>query len=281
MASFQVEGLHVEHAPASPGGSGPARPPLLLVHGAGHGAWCWEHWLDVLPARGWECWALSLRNHPGSFAVDDETYRTRLRVTDYVADVAAVAARIGRPAIVAGHSMGGIVVQAYAAQAFAAQAATGSPRATGMAAPPVPAGIVLLASVPPGAFAPLRSAPIASDGPYLLTPDAAAAHYFHGLEPAAARRLMERLVPESPAVLNAYSLGDGLPIARGEIGCPMLVVSAEHDRTVVPHDRRIADHYGADYLFARGIGHDLMLDRGWERTLDAIEAWLRDRFGAG
>jgi pimeloyl-ACP methyl ester carboxylesterase len=277
MTSLKVAGLHVEHAPASAGGTGLDRPPLLLVHGAGHGAWCWEHWLDVLPGRGWECWALSLRNHPGSFAVDDETYRTRLRVSDYAADVAAVAAHIGRPAVVAGHSMGGIVAQSYAARAFAAQRSAPSARAP----VPVPAGLVLLASVPPGAYAPIRSAPIPSAGPYLLTPEVAAAHYFHGLDPGAARRLMERLVPESPAVMNEYSLGSGVPIGREAIGCPILVVTPEHDRTPAPRDRRIAEHYGADYLIARGIGHDLMLDRGWEGSLDAIEAWLRGRFRAG
>ena len=28
------------------------RPPLLFVHGLGHGAWCWEKWLDAAAAAG-------------------------------------------------------------------------------------------------------------------------------------------------------------------------------------------------------------------------------------
>ena len=28
-------------------------PPLLFVHGLGHGAWCWEHWLDAAAAAGY------------------------------------------------------------------------------------------------------------------------------------------------------------------------------------------------------------------------------------
>ena len=36
--------------PAEPDG----RPPVLLVHGAYHGAWCWEHWVDRLTADALE-----------------------------------------------------------------------------------------------------------------------------------------------------------------------------------------------------------------------------------
>ena len=111
---FEVGGLHVRHAPAVTGPS--SRPPLLLVHGAGHGAWCWELWMQVLPTKGWECFALSLRGHPGSLPVDRDTYCKHLRVADYAADVREVARHIGRPSVIIGHSMGGIVTQQYIAE---------------------------------------------------------------------------------------------------------------------------------------------------------------------
>jgi pimeloyl-ACP methyl ester carboxylesterase len=38
----------VERRPDSDSG----RPPVLMVHGLGHGSWCWEHWLDGVAAAG-------------------------------------------------------------------------------------------------------------------------------------------------------------------------------------------------------------------------------------
>ena len=48
--------------------AGAARPtPLLFVHGAWHGAWCWdEHFLDFFAAHGYAAHALSLRGHGGT-----------------------------------------------------------------------------------------------------------------------------------------------------------------------------------------------------------------------
>ena len=53
------------------------RPPLLFVHGAGHGAWCWAS------------------------------------IADYVSDVERVAADLPREPVLVGHSLGGLVVQKY------------------------------------------------------------------------------------------------------------------------------------------------------------------------
>jgi hypothetical protein len=39
-------------------------PPILFLHGAAHGAWCWaEHFLPWFAGRGCECHALSFRGH--------------------------------------------------------------------------------------------------------------------------------------------------------------------------------------------------------------------------
>ena len=46
----------VVREPAEPGG----RPPLIFIHGAWHGAWCWERFLDYFAARGYPCYAVDL-----------------------------------------------------------------------------------------------------------------------------------------------------------------------------------------------------------------------------
>jgi len=73
----------------------PAKPhptPILFVHGAWHGAWCWaEHFLPHFAERGYSAHALSLRGH-GASAGRAQLRRTR--IADYVADVAQVAGQL-------------------------------------------------------------------------------------------------------------------------------------------------------------------------------------------
>ena len=86
-------------------------PPILFVHGAWHGAWCWdEFFLDYFAAHGFEAHALSLRAHGAS---EGRAQLHRCRIRHYVEDVAAVAARPQTSPILVGHSMGGFVVQKF------------------------------------------------------------------------------------------------------------------------------------------------------------------------
>ena len=86
-------------------------PPILFVHGAWHGAWCWdEHFLDYFSEKGFAAHALSLRGH-GSSEGRERLRRVRLR--DFLEDVAAVAELLPAPPILVGHSMGGFVIQKY------------------------------------------------------------------------------------------------------------------------------------------------------------------------
>ncbi|MCS7071282.1 MAG: alpha/beta hydrolase, partial [Anaerolinea sp.] len=88
---------------------GPSSTPILFIHGAFHGAWCWQaYWMPYFSARGWDCYALSLRAHgatPGDIR--------RARIRDYVADVAAVVGDLPASPILIGHSMGGFTIQKY------------------------------------------------------------------------------------------------------------------------------------------------------------------------
>src|SRR6516164_11750402 len=82
----------------------PRATPLLFVHGAWHGAWCWaEHFLPYFSAKGYECSALNLRGHGRSSIKGSLRFA---RIADYVADVEKVAARMPAPPILVGHSMG-------------------------------------------------------------------------------------------------------------------------------------------------------------------------------
>ena len=91
--------------------SSPRPTPLLFVHGAWHGAWCWtEHFLPYFSAKGYACYALNLRGHGRSSIKGSVRF---VRIADYVADVEEVAARIPAPPVLVGHSMGGFITQKY------------------------------------------------------------------------------------------------------------------------------------------------------------------------
>ncbi len=87
------------------------RAPVLFVHGAWHGAWCWdEHFLDFFAQRGYRSLAVSLRGHGKSHAPKPMQFCS---IADFVDDIDSVAKTLPRPPVVVGHSMGGFVVQKY------------------------------------------------------------------------------------------------------------------------------------------------------------------------
>lgn len=84
--------------------------PILLVHGAWHGAWCWNKLLPELADRGATAVAIDL---PGSG--DDRTAISHVTMDAYVDRIVTALADFGRPALLVGHSMAGMSI-ARAAQ---------------------------------------------------------------------------------------------------------------------------------------------------------------------
>jgi pimeloyl-ACP methyl ester carboxylesterase len=83
---------------------------IMLVHGAFAGAWCWEPVLPGLRAAGHTVQAIDL---PG--AGEDRTPVAEVTLDAY-ADRVCSALAAGPPAVLVGHSMGGVVVTQAAAQ---------------------------------------------------------------------------------------------------------------------------------------------------------------------
>jgi alpha-beta hydrolase superfamily lysophospholipase len=85
-------------------------PPLLFVHGAWHGAWCWSPLMHYLAAKGFTSYALDL---PGHGTRESEGV-VGLGIMDYVAEVESVIDELAltKPILI-GHSMGGIITQKF------------------------------------------------------------------------------------------------------------------------------------------------------------------------
>ena len=57
---------------------------------------------------------------------------------------------------------------------------------------------------------------------------------------------------------------------------PMLVLGAEHDGFFTVRElRRTARAYRTEAHIVPGIGHDMMLEPGWQGVAERIDAWVR------
>jgi pimeloyl-ACP methyl ester carboxylesterase len=244
----------VERQPAHDEG----RTPVLFVHGLGHGAWCWEHWLEATAEAGRPAYAVSLRGHAGS----EGRLRTSL-LGHYVDDVVRTATSLGRPAVLVGHSMGGLVVQRALAR-YAAPAA--------VLVSPVPAHPAVAALMHVARQHPTDALRILAGGSLPLRPE----YLFRELPPAEAQRHTDRCSGESPLV--QYQLVMHAP-SRRPLGRPPVLLLATPDDNLVPVRgmRATAARYGAEVREFPGMGHDLMLDARWREPLDAMLGWLHER----
>lgn len=158
---------------------------FVLVHGAGHGAWCWEDVGSRLAARGHRVVALDLPGH-GRRAAEAR----RASVTAYAHAVADTMAREGvSRAILVGHSMAGVVIPKVAELAPARVA-----RLVFLAAVTLPSGSSLAEThFPPAARAMVRGLAAArGDGTYHFAAEHAWSRYLGDLprgHPAVVRAL--------------------------------------------------------------------------------------------
>ncbi|MBI4293837.1 MAG: alpha/beta hydrolase [Betaproteobacteria bacterium] len=255
---------HLELIACGPDSS--AHPPLLFVHGAYAGAWCWsEHFMPYFAQAGFRSYALSVRGHGESHGREGLALHS---LADYVDDLEEAIAHIGCAPIVIGHSMGGIVAQKYLERAS------------------LP-GTVLLASVPPQGML------TASFNLALLKPQLFSALngliYEGGVSLEAMREALfagpvslDRLTryyalmqPESPRALWDMTFFDLPQRWRMQVP-PLLVLGAERDLMVPPHQvAQCALAYSVEAEIFPAMGHAMMLEAGWQRVAERIVGWLR------
>jgi pimeloyl-ACP methyl ester carboxylesterase len=237
------------------------RPPVLLIHGYGGGAWYFDKYQRFLAEHGYPSYAPNLRGHCGSRLVAD---LGRVSVFDYIEDAREVARHLGRP-IVIGHSMGGLIAQKLA-ESDAVCAAV-----LQCAAPP--RGISLFSARLAvrqlkhlGAL--LGSRPLAGTrGDY-------DALLFNRIPESERAALFPRFVADSGRVGRELSVS-AVPVDERKVRCPVLVISCSDDRYVVPRiGRRLARKYAAPYWEYPRHAHFPQYEPGWEGIAGDIVRWL-------
>jgi pimeloyl-ACP methyl ester carboxylesterase len=238
---------------------------LLLVHGAWHGAWCWEdNLVPRLRAAGHEVTAIDLRHH----GAQPRDGLRRARVRDYVADLDAATRSLPAPLVVVGHSMGGYVTQRWLMDNRAAGAVLLAPVPVHGA---IPASL-RLARRHPVTFAHVNAT--LNMAPMVSTEALVRELFFAPDTPdEVVRRCHQRVGNESyRAYLDLLGL---VRVRPARVTTPVLVLGAERDGIFsVAEMERTARAYGTEAVILPG-GHDLMLDGSWETVAERIEVFVR------
>ncbi len=239
--------------------------PLVFIHGAWHGAWCWENFLPYFAEHGYEVHAFSFRGHGASEGREGLRWYS---FHQYVADLEQIIAGMSDPPVLIAHSLGGYVLQKYLEDCTA------------------PAG-VLLASIPtsgifmmllrmlkrhPGST--LKALLLMNPWYFVSTPALAKDYFFSDDFPE--DKFMEHyahIQPESFRVaLEAALLNLPRP---GKIKTPLLVLASETDRVfTIAEQEKTAQAYHTRAIIHTGMAHDMMLEVRWQNAADHILDWL-------
>jgi pimeloyl-ACP methyl ester carboxylesterase len=235
--------------------------PVLLVHGYFAQAAMFDEWLSLLARRGFPAYAVNLRGRGGSRPGTDIG---RASMADFADDVVAVARVLGKPYVI-GHSMGGLLAQMAAER--------GVVHAMALICPAPPRGILLftvrLALMQLKYLWPiLRSRPVdpsVEDLRILV---------FNHVPADAQSRFLEMFVADSGRAGRDMSL-NAVTVDKTLVTCPTLVFTADDDRFIPSRIvAKIAARYGAPLRVARGHGHMLPVEPGWQETAELVAEWL-------
>ncbi|MCV6637799.1 alpha/beta hydrolase [Candidatus Albibeggiatoa sp. nov. NOAA] len=246
------------------------KPPLLFVHGAFSGAWCWdEYFLPYFAKQGYPAYAVSLRGHGES---EGKAQLSLTTLADFVSDVEQVTKEFDQPPILIGHSMGGMVVQKYI-EAHPSTAA------------------ILMNTVPPSGLS-MSMFYMAMSSPFLLIQ----LGLIQGASPAFASPEMIKQALFSNDDVSDDILQKFLSHWHGEAQLavaemlhwkltpsktptvPMLVLGAGKD-VFFPQSNTCltAHHYHADWHTFQNLAHAMMLEKDWQSVADYILDWLKTK----
>lgn len=256
----------ISHVPQTP----TYQTPILFLHGAWHGAWCWEeYFLPYFAEQGFAAHAMSLRGHGQS--------QGNLRgatIGDYVTDLVEIVRSLPAPPVIVGHSLGGFIIQKYLEHYDA-------PAVVLVAPAPNDGGwkftVRFLQRDPVAMFRCLRTFSIY---PIVSTIERAHMAFF---SPSLPREQLERYFQQiQDESFRAYFdfLMLALPNTKAvqERHTPMLIIGAANDMIFSPEqEEALAQLYHADLTMLPDTAHDIMLEANWQAAADRIIDWWKEK----
>jgi pimeloyl-ACP methyl ester carboxylesterase len=240
------------------------KTPLLFQHGAWHGAWCWQKWMDYFASMGYEVHAISLPAHGKSSF--NKKHINSYTLKDYVDTLADHVEMISPKPVVIGHSLGGAILQKY------------------LESYQLP-GAVLLATVPstglfPMIFRFLRRHPLPTLAgivklnlyDWVETPEIAQDLFLNPITETDIVAFQKQLVREAFILPLMFSFAKVNPKKS-----PVFVIAGENDIVFsVKEEIGTAKKYSAKTIVIKGQAHNLMMESAWKQVADVIDGWITD-----
>ncbi len=239
-----------------------------MIHGAFCGGWAFAHWAPLFEARGFQVHLPTLRHHDCGEHPPEKLGQVSL--LDYASDLEKLLDKIGEPAFLIGHSMGGLLAQMLAARRDV--------RGVAGIAPSAPYGV--LPSTP---FEIASAQALYMAGEFWnkpLKPERwiAAANALDMLDEKERNRVFAQFVPESGLATFeimqwALDTRRASSVDAAKVKCPVLCVAGARDRINPPGTvRSVARRYRAFGTFEEIPGHShwLIGEPGWENITERV-----------
>lgn len=254
------------------------KTPLLFVHGAFAGAWCWEYYfIPYFVEQGYPCYTFSLRGHGESEGKENLNWTP---LEDYVTDLTHVIRTLEIDPVIIGHSMGGMIVQKYLEQNDAkaaillssvpAKGLADSCVSTAIKTPLLFGQINLMQTFGPG-FATLdtmKQALFATD-----VNEADLKKYFEVFSRSpyeSTRAILDMIWMDLPNIDKINRLDR----------CPLLVAAGTEDAFFsTTANEETAKVYQAALKLYPHLGHAIMLEKGWESVACDLDRWIQTTLG--
>ena len=246
--SLQTSRVGFARMTASPVKETKSRPAIVFVHGNMQGAWVYSNWLKVVHEAGIAATAIDVRGHGGLPTEDLLT----AGLSDYGDDVAIVAQTFAHPPVLAGHSMGGVMVGVGASRTDVS-------------------GLILLTPSPPANLPGAQPVTPVDETRPLPPADEKTVRekYLPNHTGQDISAMLKRQCPESSVAINdRYKLRVAVDVEK--INCPALCIAAGRDwpMTHPPgQDAAVGDFYKAENVNLPEAAHNLMIDVDWRRPL--------------
>lgn len=246
--------------------NGSKSAPILFIHGAWHGAWCWEeYFLPYFAAQGYDAYALSLRGHGNSEGREGLRW---WRISDYVDDVSQIVGQMPEIPILVGHSMGGLIVQKYLQSHKV-------PAAVLLAPVPTTGAMMTSLKIAKRHFLTyLKALSTMSLYPVIGTPELAREAFFsENISTARLETYYKRLQDES--FRGFLDMIFCLPKPH-KVRVPILLVGAMNDMIFSQRQMEAtAKAYHSEAQMLSNTAHDVMLEDRWQDAADIILNWLK------
>ena len=242
--------------------------PILFLHGAWHGAWCWSNWMGYFAEQGFETHAISLPGHGNSSM--NKRWMNLYTPRDYLAVLTREIEAMPAAPVVISHSLGGGILLKYLeTRQLPAAVFLSSISTNGMAAmlgrmlvrhP----GAMLKAMLTMNLYHIVQQPATVKD--LFLNPDTT-------VDVAAYQRQLSRETYNSPSLI--------IPFGRvNRNKSPMLFLMGEKDNLItLAEGKATARKYGEELVILPGQPHSAMVDAGWQSAAARIMQWLASVLG--